>query len=389
MRKHTLLLGFLFTIAFSQLYGQVKVTHVNSSAGKPTGDGVFYVLPKTVLKVDVTVRVNEHLKGPLSEYAERYLGIDDAINFDHTSYDIEDVTISSLVEPDPEHIYYIQRNEPDSKEQKMLLIQLDKSGFLVSANNLDSEIPSDTQDDRFEVYEDIDFNSSQKGFVIDGKIIAKVDTIIRKVVVDTSTIEKLFYRTRIVEMTNEQLAGEALRKIDEIRDARYNLLTGFQETAYSAGTLSYMDGELIKLESEYMALFRGKSFTGFDQYTFYYSPPAQPEKNSVNLFNFSSNSGITDAGSSAGDKVMLRLTPTGVSDIIGNFPTPDLEEGAETGIYYRIPETTELIIEWDDEEILRKRILINQFGEVRSLQGKDLKIEFHPETGGFKNLLTK
>jgi len=389
MRKHTLLLGFLFIFAASQLYGQIKVSHVNSSAGKPTGEGVYYALPKTVLRVDVSIRVNEQFKGPFSEYAERYFGIDDAINFDQTSYEIEDVSISSLAEPDPEHIYYIQRSEPSSKEQETLNIQLDKSGFLVGVNNLDSESPSTSEGEQFEVYENIDFSGGSKGFVIDGKIRATVDTIIRKVAVDTAMTEKLFYRTRIVEMSNEEMAGFALRKVEEIRDARYKLLTGYQETAYSAGTITYMDGELIKMESEYMALFRGKSFTSFEQYTLYYTPPTQPEKNSINLFNFSSNTGITDAGSSAGEKVMLNIVPAGTSEIIANFPNPDLAEGAEPGIYYRIPETTEIVIEWDEDELSRKQIIVNQFGKVRRLQSKDFKIELEPETGGIKSIIMK
>jgi len=389
MRKHIVLLAFLFTIAFSNLHGQIKVTRVNASSDTPGGAGVFYVLPKTVVKVDVTIRVTEQFKGPLSEYAQKYFGIDDAINFDQTFYEIEDVYISSLAEPDPEHIYYIQRAEPSSKEQELLSIQIDKSGFLIGVNNLDSEMLPGSEDEQVEIYEDIDFNSSSRGFVIDGKIKAKIDTIIRKVAVDTAMIEKLFYRTRIVEMTNDQLASVALNKIDEIRDARYKLLTGYQETAYSPGTISYMDGEMIKLESEYMALFRGKTFTGFDHYTFYYTPQNQPEKNGVNLFNFSSSTGITDSGSAAGDKVMLKFNSAGVADILNSFPTPELAEGNEPGIFYRVPETAELSIEWDEEELLRKSIVINQFGKVRSLQGKTFKIQLEAETGGLKSVVVK
>ncbi len=389
MKKHNLLIVALLFTMLAQVYGQIKVTHVNSSANKPGRDGIFYIMPRTVLKVDITLRIDEYLKGPLSEYAEKYFGIDDAIKFDYTTYEIENVEIGTLSEPDPEQVYYIEPGDPTSKELKTLLIQLNNSGYLVGANNIDLDFATGENKKQLVIYEDIDINGETAEFIIDGKVRAKVDTIIRKVAVDTIIMEKHFYRTRIIKKTNEELATEAMNKIERIRDSRYKLLTGFQETAYSAGTIAYMDGELREQEIEYMALFRGKSFTGFDQFTFYYTPPAKPEKGGVNLFNFSSGTGITTAGSSSGEKVLLNIKSGGVAEVVDGFPIPARAEGYQSGIFYRIPETCEIILEWDGDEISNGRFVINQFGTIRNLEHKNFKLEFHPETGGVKTIVIK
>ena len=389
MKKHNLLIFTLLFVMAIQVYGQIKVTHVTSPANSPGTDGIFYIMPRTVLKVDVTVRIDEQLKGPLSEYAEKYFGIDDAIKFDYTTYEIEDVGISTLIEPDPEQVYYIEPVEQTSKELKMLLVQLNNSGYLVSVNNIDLGVVQDEDTEQLVLYEDIDIKGRTAEFILNGKIRTKVDTIIRKVAVDTAMTEKHFYRTRIINKTNEDLATEAMSKIEGIRDARYKLLTGFQETAYSAGTIEYMDGELKDQEMEYIALFRGKSFTGFDQFTFYYAPSANPEKGSVNLFNFSSGTGITAAGSSSGEKVLLNIKSGGVAEVVDGFPIQAKAEGYQPGIFYRIPETCEIILEWDGDEISNGRFVINQFGTVRNLPNKDFKLEFHPETGGVKSIVIK
>ena len=390
MRKqNVLIVAFLF-IMFAQVYGQIKVTHVNSTSDKPNSDGILYIMPRTVLKVDIKIKAEEHLKGPLSEYAERFFGIDDAIKYDYTTYDIEEVQLSTTTEPDPNQVYYIESGESDSKELKTLSIQLNRSGYIAGANNIDLGFSTDGADEELVIYKDFEIRGGPTEFIIDGKVMTKIDTIIRKVAVDTIMTEKLFYRSRIIQKTNEDMAVEAMNKIEEIREARYKLLTGFQETAYSAGTIIYMDGELKKQENEYMALFRGKSFvTSVDNFTFYYTPQAKPEKNGVTLFNFSTNTGLTSAGSSSGEKVVLKITPAGLSDIVGTLPNPTGTEGYQTGIFYRIPEPCELLLEWDDDVILNDRFLINQFGAVRNIQNKDFKIELHPETGGVKSVVIK
>jgi hypothetical protein len=389
MRKYTLLLGFFIGLAFSQLYGQISVTHVDAAATAPNRDGVFYTLPRTVIKVDVTLRIEERYKGPLSEYAERFYGIDDAINFDNTFYEIEEVNISTFTEPDPGQIYYIQAGDPESKELKLLLVQLDESGFLVSANNLDTELSSGANVEEIVIDEEIEFNSGNRSFVTDSKIRAKIDTIIRKVVVDTAMTKKLFYRARIVDKTNEEMATEAMVKIRELREARHQLLTGFQETAYSATTLAYMVGELRKQEAEYMALFRGKSFNSYDQFTYYYTPQEDAGANGVTLFNFSSNTGITKAGSSSGEKAILKFVNSGLADVIDNFPEAVKTENDKPGIYYRIPEISEVMLEWDDEILTKTRIAVNQFGSIRNLTGNDFKVEMNTATGGVKSIIVR
>jgi hypothetical protein len=65
----------------------------------------IYGLPQTVLKVEVTYRESTNIPGPYSDYSERYLGISEVIKQKSKLWKIEDVTVTSFSEPDPEHYY--------------------------------------------------------------------------------------------------------------------------------------------------------------------------------------------------------------------------------------------------------------------------------------------
>lgn len=75
--------------------GQFNVFHVGEYSGTPARSGAMYVLPRTVLKVDVVVRVANKYKGPYSEYA-RFLGINDPINYDVENFYLQDVTVNTF-----------------------------------------------------------------------------------------------------------------------------------------------------------------------------------------------------------------------------------------------------------------------------------------------------
>jgi hypothetical protein len=138
-----------------------------------------------------------------------------------------------------------------------------------------------------------------------------------------------------------------------------------------------------------MALFKGKVFTTHDSYIFYYIPQPDTEKEPVNLFNFSANTGLTEAGSPAGEKVMISVKPVGVADVLNGFPDANLTEEQQKGIFYRIPEPCVVSVEWDGEVLAKERIPVNQAGSIRCLPDRNFKAEFYPETGGIKSLIVK
>ncbi|MCF8366445.1 MAG: DUF4831 family protein [Bacteroidales bacterium] len=372
----------LFVLAvWHTAMSQVNVYHVNNFSGQAAGSGTFYVLPLTVLKVDVIVRSEEQLKGPYAEYASKFLGLEDVNNFDFSTYNIEKVVITTISEPDPDQQYFVEMGAGDSKNLRTFNLKLNNSGFLLSANDL-NQYSSTEQKKSIEL---VEFENPAAGksfpeFYVSGNVITKVDTIIRRVTVDTLNTEQFFYRTRLEDKTTEQMAVAALGKLQQIRDSQYNLLTGFQETPYESGTIKFMFDNLKKLENEYLDLFRGKSFTEYYHYTYYYTPDAGSVKNPLTLFQFSTGSGVSKSGS--GEKVQLQLIPVGLEKSLSSFP----DAPSNTGLAYRIPEIAVVKLKLEDEVLFENRITVNQLGQIKRLPARRFNAEFSPETGGLKTL---
>lgn len=51
-------------------------------------------------------------------------------------------------------------------------------------------------------------------------------------------------------------AREAADMISRIRESRFNLITGYQETNFSRETMEYMDKNLQRMLQDYISLFR-------------------------------------------------------------------------------------------------------------------------------------
>ena len=115
-------------------------------------------------------------------------------------------------------------------------------------------------------------------------VFEKVDTIIRKVNIDTMTLERQYLKRTMVEKSPEQKAKEAADFISKIKDNRFNLVTGFQEVNYNKETLEYMDTQLRMMEKEYMKLFTGISI--HRPMTFSYSYTPNPNQVNVEVPDF-------------------------------------------------------------------------------------------------------
>ncbi|MBE0640116.1 MAG: DUF4831 family protein [Bacteroidales bacterium] len=369
-------------------FGQVNVIHVNNPASMPVGSGFYYTLPLTVLQVDVVLRVEKQAKGPMVNYAERYLGITDAIQSDNTLFEISRVIITPTAKPDPEEVYYVEMGQRDSKDPRMLLFEVNESGYLVSANNIDAQNRKLPKSGRQIMIDGTEFTSGDDSdFMYSGKVNISTDTIVRRVAVDTTIVEQLSFRSRALDKPDQDFAVEIMAKIEEVRESRYKLLTGFQETAYETGTLQFMDEQLQKLEEEYIALFRGKSFTYFENHTFYFTPPKKQEKTTAPLFMFSANSGISPAKGGIGETVELTLEPAGTGQMIDGFAGKKGQDASQNGIAYRVPGQAFASLKIGKEEIHTEQLTVTQLGTVRRLPFNKFKVEFSPETGGIMMLM--
>lgn len=364
------------TVLFFPLYGAAQLNTVSLVKGQPEpkAEGVFYSLPRNVLKIDVTVERTAQYKGPYADYARKFLGLNSVITNSRSSYRIEQVNLTVTAERDPENLYFIELPSK-SKSTPPLTLQLNEQGILSGILFNDAEKSAVSQADAQLTADFIEqLQPSQQ---------EKTDTIIRRISVDTTTIEERFVRRSVSEKSTEQQAKEAAELIRKIEENKFNLLTGYQEINYSRDALHFMLNRLDSLKTEYLALFKGKSVKSYEQYTYYILPSSQPQGSLESIFRFSPETGIHDKNGFQGESVSVKVAPLEDMTNLSNFIGKRAEAGRKkSGIYYRIPQKSLITLSRGEHEIARLDALISQMGVVTFLPATGISgIKFHPVTG--------
>lgn len=329
-------------------------------------DGFYYSLPKTVLKIDLVVEKIQRLKGPLAEYCEEYLGVADNIKSNSTQFRLLNADIQSMAEPDKDQLFYVQFPAEKSKDEQIIVFQLSPLGTLIAFDdaevakkvqpgNIDQTIIFTEGEDSFNYYADYDRKR-------------KIDTITRKITIDTVSIERFIFKTSWVDKSAEEKANEAALQITNIREARFNLLTGYQEVNYGE-SMKYMDRQLLKMEKQYLELFLGKEVKSIESQTVYYDP-------------VKGNSGGVILSLDGGKNVAIAIKASGNSSLL---PEKPLEKPDQ--VYYRYPEVATVELTYDGEIVYRKNLPISQLGALVAAPLGKAKTQFDPETGTMTRII--
>ena len=266
------------------------------------------------------------------------------------------------VEADPGQFYYISYTTEKAKDEKPApTFHFTPFGTLVAVDEMKGGFPmpvATNVDQTFIVGE------GEQGFSYEADYHRKkkIDTVIRRITIDTVNIEQFLFKTSWVDKTPEDRADEAAKQITAIREARFNLLSGYQEVNYGE-SMSYMDGKLQELENRYLELFLGKKKRSVVSKTVYYTPV----KGKVNETLLELPDGST---------VNIRIVP---HEVTGKLPPSPLEKPGS--IYYRIPDEATVEVEYEDEMYFIKNFLINQLGVVTTVPVTQTRLRFDPLTG--------
>ena len=368
------------TLVINSVFAQMSVYHVGSSTDLSGKSGLLYALPKTAIKVDVTVRKTENKKGPYAEYAAKYLDLDNVILNDYSSYEITGIQLTQVAVPDPANYYFVELSDKASKEGKAMLLSLSQSGLILGLDN--SFGSAEVKDMIAKSKGSSDAYADLFSYFAETNLYEKTDTIIRKVVVDTAVIIKKYFEHRWIEKSSEQKAVEAANMISKIRENRFNLLTGYQEVPYEGDALMYMDKELQRMEKDYLSLFTGITFEEEFSYSYTVVPDANNESGKVPVFNFSNRTGISDPSGGSGEKVYLELKRSGDTQVLAGKVGSSTGDGQ--GFFYRIPERTGIKVVANKDFVVQKDFYISQFGVVSSLPSNAATLKFHEKTGNVK-----
>jgi hypothetical protein len=379
----------LFSLAGSGAFAQINVKHVDNAAVPEGKEGTFYALPRTIIRINVTIDKIENYKGPYAEYAMRFLGLKNVVQASTVEYKISDIAITTLAEPDPDQYYFLELGTKTGKGEVSSLLSLSESGLILGT------LPSRTDT----VYKQVMMNNQETPAVTekdifpeifkystDMSVFEKVDTIIRKFSIDTMTMERQVLKRTMVEKSPEQKAKEAADFISKIKDNRFNLVSGFQEVNYNRETLEYMDNQLKILEREYMKLFTGISIHRSLTFSYSYTPNPNQVNTEVPVFKFSKTKGIMDLDEPGGKIITVRVQRSGTTNAVSNYLKKAPENSKSHGFFYRIPEQARVNVKVDENLQEETQCLVSQLGIVTFLPADKWKVTFFKETGGIKSL---
>jgi len=391
MRK--IFIGFLFILSGFFLnpgFSQINVFHIDNNSAPSGKEGVFYSLPRTVIRIDVSIDRIENYKGPYAEYAMKYLGLKNVVMANSVEYKIVGMKVTTSQLPDPDQYYFLELAGKLSRDDRAGLLSFTESGLILGTiperndtvakeeKIINKEEPGlSTEKDVFpEVFK----------YSADVNFFEKVDTIIRKVNIDTMTLERQYLKRTVVEKSPEQKAKEASDYIVKIKDNRFNLISGFQEVNYNRETLEYMDSQLKQMEKEYLKLFTGISLHKTLNFSFVYTPNPNQVNTEVPIFKYMKSKGMMELDEPGGKIVTIKVQRSGTTSTVSNY----LKRGGETskvhGFFYRIPELARVTVKVDDNLTEETQCLVSQLGIVSYLPANKWKVKFYKETGGIKGV---
>ena len=364
-----LLFILLFTGGFSgtiRAQYQFQVVKASSKSILPNAKGLYYALPKTVIKLHLVFEQVDKIRGPFAQYTTKYLGTDDFIKSNQSYRRLLNVDVEPVLMADNTQLYFIQFPEDrSSKEIRHFGFQLNESGILVGFGLKEKQ--KKEKSEKVEINRQVLYADRSEDFRMRAAYsrTKKIDTILRKITIDTVTIKRFLYKTSWVNLSEDQRANDAAMQIKKIRDSRFNLLTGYQEVNYGDG-IRYMDQELQKMERQYQALFLGKETKQLKTFNFVFDP--DKSKLTKSLGSFTDENGQNH-------KVLLRITPINPTNL------PSVTKAAPDFLFYRIPAKATVEVLVDGQPFFSDVFSVPQLGTVATASMDRMRLSFDAQTG--------
>lgn len=373
-----------WTISFLVIYlltaglvrAQIKVTRIEGPEMLTGKTGIIYNLPRTVILVDLCVSRNQQFAGPLAQYASEFMGIDDAITKDATSFVMEKATVRPVNEPDPMQLYLIEKEE---KSQQEVWVSFGKDPRVLTLETFEKTVSPDG----FSTWNKDLYTINDPGKLFrkytDSPTREVTDTITRKVSLDTLVYEEQIFRHSREEYSDREKAQDAADKIRQIDHDIYNLLIGYPETAYSKESLEYMIGKLEAQKMEYLKLFTGVTI----KETLRFSYPVVPEAGKeVQVYKVASFNKISGMGMPEGQND-IALTLASAS----SKSNTDNTIGQVGGLAYLMPAQVQAVLTYQGKELASATVGVMQLGTKMTLPPTFKKIELDLETGGLRSVV--
>lgn len=382
--KRALLILSLIMMSIG-LQAQFVTTHAKD-LNESDDDGIFYYLPRNVIKLEFTVEKTDYYIGPYAEFASKLLGLKDFVKEQKTEYVIKDVDIQISNEADPNALYCVVDERGKEPMQSLLV---DDDGIIL-AYGFDS-IPSDmkVQHNTFK-YNDLALTETTAVTFIevldkDAEMDEDEDDEEGEEEGEKEEKGESAKTKKPAKISKDDKAKAVVEKIAKIRNTYFELVSGYQEVSYGDAT-KYMAETMKEIENEYISLFKGKVVKSICKKTVYITPESNQAGSSVTVAKLSTTDGLVDANGK-GDAVKIQFE--NISNLSNIAP---LKENAKktnfsNRLFYRIPAKSNVKVSVGNVVLAEKKLNISQFGIIRPLVIKNNKVLFNPNTGQIISVL--
>ena len=339
------------------ILAQTKV--VKKNAVKANNFGITYSLPKTSLVVEAEVTKVTCKSGPYYKYAEKYLGVKDAITEDKVYYELGKITLDNKGVPDTDNTYIVEFKGGTVAPYAYLT----EEGLLCSINA--EYAPEATTDE-----------AAKK----------KAQAPVK------ATDASVFSEELLMAGSTAKQAEVAAKQIYRIRESRLNILTGEADNLPPDGeAMKLVIQQLEEQEKALTNLFTGIRTREVSDYDVTIVPYDNLDKEV--LFRFSDQLGIVDADDLGGTPVYMDLKA------IDRAPALDPKEAEKKeksmkGIIYNVPGKAGIEISMNKKSLFKGEAQITQFGTREGLapvmfedKKAPVKVLFYPETGAIKQII--
>ena len=333
----------LTTLMAGHLNAQYVTTHARA-AMPGQQKGIYYALPRTVIRLDLMVDKTELVEGPFSDYAYM-VGANDVVIGNDVEYVLRDVVMSTYAEADPSATFFVAINAKKGESQPFYL----NSKGIIEGVGMVNETPMALPEPPTKV----------------------------SILSDNRTFKYQFSSRGM--SSEEQQARAAAEMIGRIREEKIKLLTGFQETAFTLDTYRQMYADLDEMETEYLSLFVGKRAVTPVVQTVYVTLSKEVPLQTVG--SFSKETGFTPNGY-GGSNITVQAIPLQTTGSINALSQSAVETiSHENKLFYRMPETAAVKVTLGDEVIIERRETLAQFGVFMLAPLGHAKMLFDPNTG--------
>lgn len=353
LSNRILMLVLLAFASFASVQAQFTTTFAKNAAATQN-NGLFYSLPLTMLQLDFTILETEVIEGPLSDYASSFIETSDYVDYSGKEYKLLGVDMKVMSCADPNATFFVSFSSGRGSE---------KTSFNVLPNGIIRSVGID----------DVEETAANQEVGSEKVIYSEEPTFIGILTNGKS---------------QSMIAKEVADKIEEIRKAKFNIISGYYEIALDPLTLKKMYDELDAMEKEYTSLFVGKRIGKQVVKTVYVTPSREVATQTV--AKFSEEDGLSVGTSGVGNPITVQTLSMNATSNISTLSQSALESMShENKVFYRIPETANVKVMYDNQVLVEKREVVNQLGVLLLVPVSNMGLLFDPNTGQIVNMRMK